>query len=168
MSLQEDLLEQASHLATREAIEPKQASLRRSVSAAYYALFQLLTADSAVMLGPHLSLQRRALVQRWFNHAEMRRVCQAFLVSTFNKPPSLVGFSPSVELRFVASSFVRLQQARHTADYDIALPVTRVLAQEYTALAQEAFTAWAAIRNTEEANTFILALLLFKNFDIER
>ena len=42
MSLATDLLEQADHLARRERKRPKQASLRRAVSAAYYGLFHLL------------------------------------------------------------------------------------------------------------------------------
>jgi uncharacterized protein (UPF0332 family) len=38
----DDLLEQALHLAKREKKKPRQASLRRAVSTAYYALFHLL------------------------------------------------------------------------------------------------------------------------------
>jgi hypothetical protein len=38
MSFADDLLEQAYHLANRESKKPKQASLRRAVSTAYYAL----------------------------------------------------------------------------------------------------------------------------------
>ena len=41
MSFPNDLLEQARHLANREPKRPKQASLRRAVSTAYYALFHL-------------------------------------------------------------------------------------------------------------------------------
>lgn len=44
MSLPNELLAQARHLATKEPRRPRDASLRRSVSAAYYALFHLLTA----------------------------------------------------------------------------------------------------------------------------
>ena len=47
MSLQQDLLRQARHLATKEPRRPSQASLRRAVSAAYYALFHLLV-DEAI------------------------------------------------------------------------------------------------------------------------
>lgn len=42
-----NLLAQAKLLATKEQSRPKQASLRRSVSAAYYALFHLLVDASA-------------------------------------------------------------------------------------------------------------------------
>ena len=47
MAFADDLLEQAYHLANRESGDPKQASLRRAVSTAYYALFHLLI-DEAV------------------------------------------------------------------------------------------------------------------------
>ena len=46
MNLAEDLLEQANHLARREKGKPKQASLRRAVSTAYYAAFHLLVAEA--------------------------------------------------------------------------------------------------------------------------
>jgi uncharacterized protein (UPF0332 family) len=41
----DDLLEQALHLANRERKGPRQASLRRAVSTAYYALFHLLISE---------------------------------------------------------------------------------------------------------------------------
>jgi len=47
MAFADDLLEQAYHLARRERKNPTQASLRRAVSTAYYALFHLLI-DEAV------------------------------------------------------------------------------------------------------------------------
>ena len=39
MGLAQDLLQQADHLAAYEGVNPSQASLRRSVSTAYYARF---------------------------------------------------------------------------------------------------------------------------------
>ena len=47
MAFADDLLEQAYHLANREQEDPGQASLRRAVSTACYALFHLLI-DEAV------------------------------------------------------------------------------------------------------------------------
>jgi uncharacterized protein (UPF0332 family) len=47
MSFAHDLLEQAEHLVNRDGATPKQASPRRAVSTAYYALFHLLI-DEAV------------------------------------------------------------------------------------------------------------------------
>lgn len=45
-----DLIEQAHHLATEEPRRPKQASLRRAVSAAYYAVFQAISCEFAALL----------------------------------------------------------------------------------------------------------------------
>jgi uncharacterized protein (UPF0332 family) len=46
MAFPDDLLEQAQHLAQREPKVPKQASLRRAVSTAYYAPFHLLITET--------------------------------------------------------------------------------------------------------------------------
>ena len=43
-----DLLEQARHLAKRGKKRPRQASLRRAVSTAYYALFHLLISEATL------------------------------------------------------------------------------------------------------------------------
>ena len=50
MSLHADLLKQARHLATKEPRRPSQASLRRAVSAAYYALFHRLVDEATRMM----------------------------------------------------------------------------------------------------------------------
>jgi hypothetical protein len=50
MGIAEDLLRQADHLATYEGSNPSQASLRRAVSTAYYALFHLLVEAVCPML----------------------------------------------------------------------------------------------------------------------
>ena len=52
MALAEDLKDQAYVLATLEPRKPKQASLRRAVSTAYYALFHLLLDDGMRLVAP--------------------------------------------------------------------------------------------------------------------
>ena len=47
MTLANDLPAQAKHLASRERGRPRQASLRRAASAAYYALFHLLIREAS-------------------------------------------------------------------------------------------------------------------------
>lgn len=64
MTLHHDLLEQAEHLAKRETKKPKQASLRRAVSSAYYALFHLLVSDGARRLAPAKPDGLDVLIQR--------------------------------------------------------------------------------------------------------
>ena len=81
MTLPRDLLDQAAHLAARESKRPRQASLRRAVSAAYYALFHLLIAEGAKQLSPPKPEGLRLLTQRAYNHGDMRQVCLSFLSS---------------------------------------------------------------------------------------
>jgi uncharacterized protein (UPF0332 family) len=46
VALHDDLLAQAEHLARVDKKKPKQANLRRAVSAAYYALFHPVASSS--------------------------------------------------------------------------------------------------------------------------
>jgi len=73
MPFAEDLLEQAHHLVRRERTRPKQASLRRAVSTAYYALFHLLIREAA--RNWKRADQRRALA-RTFDHSRMKKASQ--------------------------------------------------------------------------------------------
>ena len=77
-SLPEHLLEQARHLAKRERTRPRQASLRRALSTAYYALFHFLIAEAVRQIGPNLSEDNYNRVYRWFDHGAMQRVARVF------------------------------------------------------------------------------------------
>lgn len=79
MKFPNDLLEQANHLATREARRPREASLRRATSASYYALFHLLSAETVLILSPNGSAATRAKLQRLMNHGEMKTACARFM-----------------------------------------------------------------------------------------
>ena len=65
MSLHSDLLDQAGVLVRLEPRKPRQASLRRAVSAAYYALFHLLSEEAANMVVKDASLRLLAYWQTW-------------------------------------------------------------------------------------------------------
>ena len=169
MSLPSDLLEQADHLSRRERQRPRQASLRRSVSSSYYALFHLLTAEASILVGPNLALNATHRIQRWFEHGDMKRVCGMFSVPTAPRQlTAILGEPISGDMQMVAQSFIQLQEARHDADYDLATTWTRLTAQQYAQVARNAFAAWTRIRRTHEANVFALALLSAKLFDKER
>jgi hypothetical protein len=76
MSFANDLLEQSYHLAHRDTGTPKQASLRRAVSTACYAIFHLLI-DEAVNAW---SVERqRGVLARTFDHGRMKGVCDDVL-----------------------------------------------------------------------------------------
>lgn len=144
MSLDDGLLELAAHLARREPTRPKQASLRRAISTAYYALFHLLVreATAALVTDPVL----RKLVPRAFDHGDMKRACQPFAAG--NLPDhyrAVAGTTPPVvpnDLRTVAEAFSELQQTRHEADYNVAGTFNRPDTLGYVQRAQDAFEAW--------------------------
>jgi uncharacterized protein (UPF0332 family) len=110
MSFPDQLLEQAQHLANRERTKPRQASLRRAVSTAYYALFHLLTTEAAKNWK---QLDQRHALARSFEHGRMKSASERI-----GKPQTIPPSSPEDHLRLVATTFVRAQQQRHTADYD--------------------------------------------------
>ncbi len=169
MSLSSDLLEQAEHLLKRERQRPRQASLRRSVSSSYYALFHLLTVETTTLIGPNMTLDPIQRIQRWFDHGEMKRVCGMFSVPTAPRQLSaILGTPVSNDMQLIALSFIQLQEARHDADYNLATTWTRLTAQQYAQLARNAFAAWLRVRKSHEANVFALALLSVKLFDKER
>ncbi len=169
MSLPHDLMEQAEHLAKREPRRPRQASLRRAVSASYYGLFHLLSGAAANLVGPNVTPEVNHRIQRWMDHGEMKRVCGRFLASQLSNPLfDLIGASASTQMQTVASAFIELQDARHRADYDLSWTITRNEASQFIGLAWDAFDAWKAIETSAEANIFILSLLMWKNWEKER
>lgn len=172
MALHHDLLEQAAHLATREPKKPRQASLRRGISAAYYALFHLLVADGAGRLAPSDPAGLRPLVQRAFNHGDMRAVCRGFAEGhntalrnsqPGNPPPAtrdLLSLPLDPRLFDVIQAFVALQEARHDADYNPTKQWNRLDALKHVQTARQAFADWSAVRGTPNATVFVVALLL--------
>lgn len=70
--------------------------------------------------------------------------------------------------RPLALSFIQLQDARHSADYDLSYVLTDEIAWDIFEQASEAIAAWQRISTSAEANIFILSLLLWKNWDRER
>jgi hypothetical protein len=168
LALHHDLLEQASHLALRERKKPKQASLRRAVSSAYYALFHLLVADGARLLSPTNPAGLKVLIGRAFNHGQMRDVCVGFVEG--NAKPNSNRIPPAtkavltlpldVDFVEVLKVFVDLQEARHQADYDLAKVWTRLDAVNHVQAARQAFDNWEKVRRTPNASVFVAALLL--------
>ena len=155
MTFAKDLLEQAHHLARREKRKPKQASLRRAVSTAYYALFHLLIAEA---VGNWKRIDQRADLARAFEHRKMKQAS----AKTSNEKFS--GQSPKTvaDLKMVANAFIHLQQFRYRADYDNSLRLMRTEALAQIALASDAFASWSAIRRERIAQDYLLALLIHR------
>ena len=163
MAFHDDLLAQADHLASKERKRPKQASLRRAVSAAYYALFHLLIDDAVHFLvaGKQRDGLRRQLA-RAFEHGQMKQAARAFVAPSPSGNPwrSTLATAPSASLIAVAEAFIALQEQRHEADYDLSRTFTRSQVQARISRARAAFASWSLVRGTEEADAFLLALLV--------
>ena len=152
MPFADELLEQARHLAHREKKRPRQASLRRAVSTAYYAIFHLLIADAAKNW--RRAEQRHALA-RSFNHGRMKVASQKI-----GKPQNIPPSSPEDHLRLVATIFIRAQQQRLTADYDNSIPWTRLEALTQIDTVAAAFQSWKIIRKEPIAQAYLFALVV--------
>jgi uncharacterized protein (UPF0332 family) len=134
--------------------DPKQVDLRRAVSAAYYAVFHLLTFEAAQNWKHD---RHRSRFVRIFDHRSMKS-CAANVAT--RQPPSDPGrLAVFLRLKVVAENFVELQQARHNADYDDSKTWTRTQAYEEIVKAEAAIAAWAAIREYEIAQDYLYDLL---------
>ena len=161
--LHDQLLEQAHQLATRERRRPRQGSLRRAVSAAYYALFHFLIDCSTRDLVGTTSRRAglRSLLARAYQHGVMFLAAKNFgrgsLPLALSRP--LGGAAVSLELSKVAESFTLLQDARHRADYDLAASFRR---QDVVALVRRAELAmrnWRAVSGQPASDLFLVSLL---------
>ena len=164
MALHHDLLEQARHLARRETKRPRQASLRRAISAAYYSLFHLLTAEAVAQIAPRRPAGLRQQIRRVFAHGEMKVVCKSFAQGVAQNLPEatrhLVSGPIEAELQLVAALFVQLQETRHLADYDHSASFIRAEVLQIVAEVEQAFVAWQSVRSRPNVTVFLAALIL--------
>lgn len=160
MSLAGDLLEQAHHLASRERTRSKQASLRRAVSAAYYAVFHFLIGEASRLLAFPDSVVK--VQRREFQHGGMKKISAMFHAGN---PPSPGGTKPQSELpeglAAAAGKFVQLQTARHEADYDLDASFRRVEVIEFVELAAQVVSEWPALRRAHPEWTSFYLFCLF-------
>lgn len=156
MAYHDDLLKQALLLVHNEPKNPKQASLRRSVSTAYYGLFHFLIQE---IVANWSKLSSRPKLARAFDHKTMKaaanRVCNGREFPFVGENPNVVS-----SLRMVAQTFVRLQDKRHIADYDNSTSWTRTQAVREVNAAEQAFRIWKSIRNEQIAQDFLVSIFV--------
>lgn len=168
MSLADDLPALAGQLARLDPTRPRQATLRRAVSTAYYGLFHLLTAEATGLFvgSPDLA----GPLGRVLDHGEMKRVSQQLASSRLPRVVAaqagavFTGMAGS-KLKQVAQTFADLQEARHEADYNPVRRFTRSDALRLVGQAEQAFAAWADIRRADEAKLYLGCLLLWDRWD---
>lgn len=117
------LLHQAERLTAPPGVgAPRQADLRRAISAAYYGVFHAVATEAADDLvgKTQRDSPRYALVYRSIDHGRLRGICEDVAKPT---PPAKYlkylpsgGFGP--DLIAVATAISELQERRHSADYD--------------------------------------------------
>lgn len=165
MSLTTDLLDQADMLAKREPKNPKQASLRRAVSNAYYALFHLLVGDAARLFAKVIGRDDDATISRLartFDHTPIKDVSTGFKQSQLPFALQLTGSVIPPDLQLVAKTFVDLQDARHKADYDLARSFARIEVQNHIRDVRKAIEAWNRVRETSESRIYLACFALWK------
>ncbi len=168
MNLPDRLLELAKTLTDLEVKRPRQATLRRATSTAYYSVFHLLVCEYASLFSDDDTV--RAAIGRTVNHKDITEVARDFCAASIKLPGALgkLGIAATAELVGVATAFTELQAERHDADYDLSLTYTRVEVAEFVALAQQAFKNWEIARKTPVAKIFLACFQLKKSWDVKR
>ena len=117
------------------------------------------------MLAGHGRAPLRDSLARAFNHSSMKDAAAAFTKDQL--PPKLEALlngepveNPLVD---VANAFIKLQEARHDADYNRARRFTRQETLDLVDQADQAFRDWSQVRNTLQADTFLTALLAYRD-----
>ena len=132
-----DFLDLARSLLSGHTGRPRQAYLRKAVSAAYYAVFYALCRNSADSFvgtsGADRSAPAWRQVFRAVDHGFAKRQCRnRQMMQRFPLP-----------IQAFASSFVMLQSKRHDADYDPDLRLSLEEARECVNAATQAVAALA-------------------------
>ena len=172
--LSSELLKQARTLANQDLRRPKDASIRRAISTAYYALFHfLLDEATGILVGttqPDKPL--RHILSRWFDHSKMAKACKKII----DLEPSSAVYAPFArsiqsqinDLLVVAKTFKELQEHRHRADYDLRARYTRAQALKSITDADEAMRAWNRIKNAPDRRVMRLVAVMLLLGEIER
>jgi uncharacterized protein (UPF0332 family) len=170
MSLAEELLEHARFLANLDERMTTQAVIRRAISAAYYAVFHLLSAEVAEQVSPDFPDGLRERIQRVLGHGQMVNVATAFSKEgkrvVNGLPKGFVLPDPiSKELASIAKIFQELQEARHIADYDVLKKFYPIDADTVVQKAEKIFSDWKAEKNSRNAPVFLAAMIFGKDWN---
>jgi hypothetical protein len=154
LTYHEELLDWALVLVRH--IPSTQASLRRAVSTAYYAVFHLLIAEATSNWS---NRDLRTALGRAYDHGPMkqasRTVANAQQSPYTNEDPQVV-----TDLRFVADTFVQLQEQRHFADYNLTTDLDQTDAMAQVKSAEKVFHVWPNVRAHQIAQEYLVALVV--------
>ncbi len=154
MTYHDDLLNQALYLV--HSTPSTQASLRRSVSSAYYAVFHLLIAEATSNWS---NVLLRTALGRAYDHSIMKTASNRIL-STRNSP--FTGEDPQVvaSLRLIARTFTQLQEDRHFTDYNLTKDLDPTDALTQVKSAEKIFNMWPSIRSHQIVQEYLVSLVV--------
>ena len=153
-----EFLDEADRLIESEGMQTE-AARRRAISTAYYGLFHTFAeAGARIIVGASGPLQTQ--ISRGFNHSTLRSVCERIWRQKLDPPWDRLFLAPiSRELKLLASTTIELQGARTIADYDLSESISEQYTFERVRSARMAASTFASIHETEEARTFLVAVL---------
>src|SRR5271157_4237602 len=160
MALADDLFHFARTTAILPLLPRRQAILRRAISTAYYALFHLLISEATLNWArPEL----RPVLGRLFDHGTMYSA-SGTKVSELNeyfkgRPAESPARTVAQRLLTVCQAFVRAQQRRVDADYNVGRDVTESELLAQIESVTEAFGTWNIIRDEPAAQAYLLSML---------
>jgi len=154
MAYHDDLLAQALQLV--HVSPPSQLTLRRAVSAAYYAVFHFLISEATSNWS---NAALRTALGRAYDHGVMKTASNRIL-NSMDFPFS--GEDPTVvaNLRSVARAFSQLQEDRHFADYNLTKDLDPVDALKQVKSAEAIFNTWPSMRGKQIAQAYLVSLLV--------
>jgi hypothetical protein len=138
-------------------MKPKQPSLRRAISAAYYSVFHLLIDEAARRISANAALQ--SYIARSFEHKSVKEAANKIIPQTSSQPPwpgQLLSTPVEPELVRVCNPFVDLQSLRHQADHNTAIEFKRSDVVIEVSRAKAAHQDWAQTRGSDNANVLLL------------
>src|SRR5664280_178541 len=155
MNLIDDFFRHAAKLAVpREHSDTEQIDFRRAVSAAYYAVFHLLTMTAAESGAIGRDRHRFA---RLFEHGRLRTASLALpgkLKERLGDTASPDDQKTADTLGAIAKDFVALQQDRNSADYDNSRVWSYTEVENVILRAHHLYIRWKTVSKTPFAESY--------------
>lgn len=137
----------------------EQIDLRRAVSAAYYAVFHLLTITAAEnWVAPADRVRFAGL----FEHGKMKKAMDGLdnrVARRLGAAPSAKDAAVGDDLKHIAKEFAALQDVRHIADYDNSEVWSYTEVESVIVRARDLYLKWEVLAKSSLATAYLLDML---------